>query len=817
MGNVATSCVRVTGCFGWFPWVLLSAHLVLSAGLPVVVVTRDDTVLTRSCRVVFPQVVADANGDGVLHVGAGNITVEFEAGTALRGAPEGTDGDRLRGIGLRIDGHANVRIRNARIHGFFNGVVASRADGLVIDGGDFSDNYRQRLRSTPEAEDGADWLFPHHNDDRKWRDEYGGAVCIESSCRVTVRGMRVRRTQNGILLDRVDDSSVHDNDASFLSGWGVALWRSSRNMIARNALDFCVRGHSEGVYNRGQDSAGILCFEQCHQNVFAENSATHGGDGFFGFAGQDAIGERWMQRERERLRRGAAPGAPEPTVLVPPDVVRAHATRGCNSNILLGNDFSHASAHGVEMTFSHGNALLSNRIRGNGICGFWGGYSTRTLVAFNTFTDNGALGYGLERGAINMEHASSNVVARNAFIDNRVGVHLWWDDDDALMRLPGVMAHDAGVSGNVIAGNSFVFSTTPSFGVRGPSDTLWALQLRDVPGGRHLTGNAYFNNQVNLSHSNAVELSVPPGTTLLASAPMPSFADLLQPPGMSARRRGDLTYRSRLLPVPRFTIPGTSRPVGARAHLGGRHSILLDEWGPWDHESPFVIARGANLGGPAWDVHGVGHVRARVLQSDATVAVEPIPGMEGQRVTLRTRPGVTEYEVEVAGDGFQRRIAGTTLRAEWEAVFFSWRNGPDPRTNLVEWRALASGPGATRARLSSLSLPYGGRGPRDMGLSDEVTRSGPVGERFGMVATTRLPLPKGSWVLRVSSDDGVRVRVDGRVVVENWTWHGPERNEAVFEAPGGRDVHIEVEHFEIDGHAELKVDLKARPLRNVGL
>ena len=79
-----------------------------------------------------------------------------------------------------------------------------------------------------------------------------------------------------------------------------------------------------------------------------------------------------------------------------------------------------------------------------------------------------------------------------------------------------------------------------------------------------------------------------------------------------------------------------------------------------------------------------------------------------------------------------------------------------------------------------------------------------------MVATTRLPLPKGGWVLRTSSDDGMRVRVDGRVVLENWTWHGPERNEASFEAPGVRDVLIEVEHFEIDGHSELKVELEAR-------
>ena len=63
------------------------------------------------------------------------------------------------------------------------------------------------------------------------------------------------------------------------------------NSTARNACDFCIRGYSHGVYNRGQDSAGILMFEQCSGNVIAENSATHCGDGLFAFAGKEALGE----------------------------------------------------------------------------------------------------------------------------------------------------------------------------------------------------------------------------------------------------------------------------------------------------------------------------------------------------------------------------------------------------------------------------------------------------------------------------------------------------------------------------------------------
>ena len=141
---------------------------------PVVTLTRDDTVITQSCVVEITSVIEDANQNGVLHIKADNITVRFKTGSALRGAPAGTPWNELRGIGIRIDDRRNVTLKGLHVHGFKNGVVASHADGLVVDGGDYSDNYRQQLKSTPEAENGADWIFPHNNDETRWREQHGG-------------------------------------------------------------------------------------------------------------------------------------------------------------------------------------------------------------------------------------------------------------------------------------------------------------------------------------------------------------------------------------------------------------------------------------------------------------------------------------------------------------------------------------------------------------------------------------------------------------------------------------------------------------------
>lgn len=766
-------------------WLGCLAAPAIRAALPEIRVTADDTVITQSCRIVIPlgSVIADTNNNGVVHLAADDIVVEFAPGSELRGAAPETPGDTLRGIGIRIDGRQGVTLKGARVHGFFNGVVATRTDRLRIEGGDFSGNYRQRLRSTPQAEDGADWLFPHHNDRVKWRDQYGGAVCVESANSVTLRNIVVRRGQNGIILDRVNDSRVYDNDASFLSGWGLALWRSSRNVVSRNAFDFCVRGHSEGIYNRGQDSAGILCFEQCNANVFVQNSATHGGDCFFGFGGREALGEDWMERERDRLRHETGQRDVDHLIRVPEDVARRFSELGCNNNLLVENDFSYSPAHGIEMTFSEGNIFARNRLVENAICGIWGGYSSATLITGNEFVGNGALAYGLERGAINMEHASNNRIVRNTFLNNKAGIHLWWDNDASLFRLPGVAGNLRGVSGNVIAQNRFRLDPGHPFGTLDPRDRLIVLQLRD-DGTNHVRDNLYVGNQVRIHITNGVEFAVKPGAEPAREGVVPGIH------------------------LPRYPIFGSKRPVGARRHLRGRHNILLDEWGPWEHAGAFVRPVGQDRGTPSWEVFHVPDLRADL--SGAGTRLETLPGSSSRSRIVRVHcpPGVTAYSLRLHGKGLDRTLEGRVLNAPWDAVFFSWRNGPDPRTNLTAWRALAEGPSAVRTRLSSLDLPYGGRGPRDLDLGEPVRQRGPGGERFGMIARTRLPLPAGTWRLRTRSDDGVRVLVDGCPLIENWTWHGPETNEATFTVQAPGETELVVEHFEIDGHAELRLEIE---------
>jgi len=751
----------------------------------VLTLSGDDFRVDRSgvIRIAEGLVITDANLNGVIQVVADNIRLEFERGAVLRGAPTDRPWDELAGIGVRVDGRTNVTLVGLQVHGFKVGLWASEASGLRIEGGDFSDNYRQRLRSTPETEDGSDWLYPHRNDTVPWREQYGAALCVERSREVTIHGVRVRRAQNGILLDRVEDARIYDNDCSFLSGWGLALWRSSKNIISRNAFDFCVRGHVEGVYNRGQDSAGILCFEQSSHNVFAHNSATHGGDGFFGFAGREAVGEVWWEAERERLRRETGRESVDDLIRVPDELAKELSARGCNENLLYGNDFSYAPAHGIEITFSEGNRIERNRMVENAICGIWGGYSSGTFILNNEFSGNGGMAYGLERGGINMEHASNNWIQGNDFLNDKCAIHFWWDNDAHLLRMPGVAGNAHGVSGNVMTGNRFNLNEEHPFGPLRVGQQLVVLQMRD-DGKTNLHDNVYVSNDVRIELAAGREFDLPEGYRLSERA----VAELppLDPP----------------------EVPGRTTPVGGRPRLAGRSKIIMDEWGPWDHEGFLVRPRKAGSGEARLDLFGFENApNVQVLDGEVDAQwVRPEPaGWGARQLVLRAPDGVETYRVAIETPGWSHEWSGSIVATTWSVRVFPWT--VDPREDLAGWRAEARGEAALSASVPALNFPYGWGGPRDQKLSDAITQGGPGSDRFGMIAKTRLQLPAGRWELKTLSDDGVRVTVDGRVVIENWTWHGPTQDRGEHVQAEAGDVEIEVEHFEIDGYAVLTFEL----------
>lgn len=308
-----------------------------------------------------------------------DLDIDFQNAT-LRGSAGKKLPDEFFGVAVIVRGN-NVRLRNLHVHGYKVAIWAEGCRGLRLENCDLSYNFRQHLRSTPARENERDWLSHHQNDHDDWL-RYGAGIYLKNCLGAEVKSCRVTGGQNGLLMARSDSCLVWNNAFHFNSGLGIGLYRSSHNRLMHNRLDWNIRGYSHGRYQRGQDSAGILLYEQSSENLIAYNSATHSGDGFFLWAGQSTM-----------------------------DTGKG----GCNDNIIFGNDFSHAATNGVEVTFSR------NRVQGNLLTectyGIWGGYSFGSQFMGNMITEC--------RTGIAIEHGQDNTIRQNFFADDSTGVNLW--------------------------------------------------------------------------------------------------------------------------------------------------------------------------------------------------------------------------------------------------------------------------------------------------------------------------------------------------------------------------------------------------------
>lgn len=362
----------------------LACGTALHAQEPDTVALRPGMTIDRTVR-VRPGIYSlptPTDGSAAITIRGDSIVVDM-TGAVLRGALPGTPPDSFTGVAIRIVGGSNVTLRGATARGYKVGLLARDTRGLVLEANDFSHNWRQRLESGLERESLVDWQSYHQNDADEWL-RYGAGIYLAGVEGGEVVGNRVVQGQNGLMVTRSRGLRIWNNTFAWLSGIGIGLYRSSDDTIMHNRVDFAIRGYSHGFYNRGQDSAAILLYEQSMRNVVAYNSATHSGDGLFVWAGQTTMDT---------------------------------GEGGVNDNLFYGNDFSFASNNAIEATFSR-NVFAGNVAEGSDY-GLWGGYSWGSRILGNRFGGN--------RVGIAIEHGQDNEIAHNVFAADSTAIHLWGD------------------------------------------------------------------------------------------------------------------------------------------------------------------------------------------------------------------------------------------------------------------------------------------------------------------------------------------------------------------------------------------------------
>lgn len=360
-----------------------SASLAGAQGAPRALPLTPGMVITESVRIrpgVY-RLPAPSSLDSALIVVRGQGVVVDMRGVRLEGTATDADPDQAAGVAVRIDGGDGVELRGATIRGYRIAVLARGTRRLTLRDNDLSHNWKPRLFSQVGHESLVDWLSFHQNEKREWM-RFGAAIYLEDVHEGVITGNTAEQGMNALLMTRSDGNRIERNTFAFNSGLGIGMYRSSANRIIGNRIDYNVRGYSHGWYRRGQDSAGLLMYEQSSRNVVAWNSVTHGGDGLFLWAGQSTMDS---------------------------------GEGGANDNLYFGNDFSFAPTNGIEATFSR-NRFIGNVVEGNDH-GVWGGYSFESAIVGNCFARN--------RVGIAIEHGQDNTIARNAFRGDTTALYLW--------------------------------------------------------------------------------------------------------------------------------------------------------------------------------------------------------------------------------------------------------------------------------------------------------------------------------------------------------------------------------------------------------
>ncbi|MEO8633827.1 MAG: NosD domain-containing protein [Gemmatimonadales bacterium] len=384
----------------------------VAAAAPCLRIDKAGTVVTGDVKICPGRYrVPDRAERGVLVVAGSSTRIDLTGVTLESGD---TIPSEFVGIGIVSRGADSITIRGGRVRGFRQGIRLEGGRGHRISGIDLSGSRAQRLRSTPERYDEADWLDIFSTDSTE---AYGGALLLVRTTGAQVTGVVARGSQNGIGLMATRDALIADNDVSGNSGWGIHLWQSARNTILRNRADHSVRCEGR-TYRRGCDSAALLLRHESDSNFVADNNLRTSGDGFF-LSGQ----------------RGN----------VGPSI----------GNLVIRNDATGAFHNAFESTFSSWNIFLENRADSSDY-GFWLGYSRGNVVRGNIII-------GSRTTAIAVEHGGENEIGGNTIIGAMRGIHLFTrtDGDDP--------STDYRVDDNTIAkvGQGIVLEHTTKVKLRG--------------------------------------------------------------------------------------------------------------------------------------------------------------------------------------------------------------------------------------------------------------------------------------------------------------------------------------------------------------
>lgn len=490
------------------------------------------------------------------------------------------------------------------------------------------------------------------------------------------------------------------------------------------------------------------------------------------------------------------------------DVRDNTAVRGMNGLLLVrtagamirDNTFSFNSGLGVGLYRSSDDTIIHNRLDYN-----VRGYSHKFYTRGQDSAD-----------LLLYEQSSRNVVAMNSLTHGGDGIFLW----------AGQTTMDSGTGGandNLFYGNDVSYSTAN--GVEATfsrneiiANRAWGNEYGVWGGYSHETeiiGNDFHANRTGVAIEHGQENVIAYNRFDHDSTAIRLWADSIEPSDWGYPKHHDTRSRDYRISENKFegvrtllsarnttrldTLAAISRPP-APPFLAGLHvpsspladrdrsAIIVDEWGPYDWQSPklwpldstrAVPLRLATLGpsGEPWSL----------LVKRGVAGLSRVAGRLGDTLTITPHPDSTgDWEV--------------TLRSG--SVRFSYgRFEPAIRWSV---RFSVDSPAAPLHALRRLDFMWYRPPPAFAFLPQN---------NWSLQATGTVTLPAGTYSLRTISDDAVRVWVDGVLAIDDWTPHESEVDYAPL-SPGTHQLRVE--YRQVDGWVELRVEVIRGSVRSTG-
>src|SRR5262249_35088617 len=151
--------------------------------------------------------------------------------------------------------------------------------------------------------------------------------------------------------------------------------------------------------------------------------------------------------------------------------------------------------------------------------------------------ENGEMGYGLERGGVNIDHGGDNYIFLKWFVKNKCGGHFLGGGNGEFDKKNWAKANGDASTGSGNARKSFTGDDL-AFHFRGPG-------------------------QVTLGPNRLIDIR----------------KEMMDEPAYKVMRKPEVLPPGTKLP--QVQVLGQKHPVGARPELRGRQNIIMTEWGPW--------------------------------------------------------------------------------------------------------------------------------------------------------------------------------------------------------------------------------------------